>query len=93
MFNFSKGFNNMNNNNKLVSGYKKNLDGGVRSLNEVREDVNNAKFRAEKIKRDEFNKANFENKNTNGLNTNLNSTIPSFKTKVDNLNNLKKGNF
>lgn len=93
MFNFSKGFNNMNNNNKLVSGYKKNLDGGVRSLNEVKEDVNNAKFRAEKIKRDEFNKINAEKNNLNGVNPNLNSTIPSFKTRVDNLNNLKKGNF
>lgn len=91
MFNFSKGFNNMNNTNKLVSGYKKNLDGGVRSLNEVREDVNNAKFRAEKIKRDEFNKVNLENKNN--LNTNLNTNTPSFKTRVDNLNNIKKGNF
>lgn len=89
MFNFSKKFNNMNTENKIISNFNKNSDGGIRNIKQVKEDVNNAKFRAEQIKREAFNKSQFENKNTNSLG----KDASSFKTKIDSLNNLKKRNF
>lgn len=99
MFNFSKNnFNNMNNQgssqNRIVSNYKHNSDGGRKSLEEVRQDRINTNYNVEQVKinfRNEREKKEYEHDNPKVVNPSLN--IPSPKNTIDSMNNLRRGNF
>lgn len=93
MLNFNKNpFNNSNNKNKLVGNYKKNKDGGRRSLDEVKQDMINTNLKVEREKinfRNEREKAE-KLKNNSSLNTNIS---PNTRDRINGINNLRRGNF
>lgn len=98
MFNFNKNsfsnMNNQNNQNRLISNYKHNTDGGRRSIEEVKQDRINTNYNVEQSKikfRNERERKEYEQDNPKIINPSLN--IPSPKNKIDSMNNLRRGNF
>lgn len=96
MLNFNRGINNQNNiqSNKIISNYKKNTDGGRRSIEEVKQDRINTNYNVEQAKikfRNEREQREREKNNESVNRFSFNNVDP--KKKIDSMNNLRRGNF